>query len=123
MPSVYPALSCELIHNIYGIIAVKQAEKDKQLILSFKDEETEDVFNGAVCRSLPPDIQNTARRKLRYLDNAAALTDLRSPPGNPLEALKENRQGQYSIRINDQWRICFVWAETDAEQAEITDYH
>ena len=71
------------------------------MIISFKDENTEQVFAGTVSATLPPDIQNTARRKLRYLDNAA-LKDLRSPPGNRLEALKRNRLGQHSIRINDQ---------------------
>ena len=93
------------------------------MIISFKEENTEKVFVGTVSATLPADIQNTARRKLRYLDNAAALKDLRSPPGNRLEALKRNRLGQHSIRINDQWRICFVWTGTDAEEVEIVDYH
>ncbi len=93
------------------------------MIISFKDENTEKVFKGTVSAALPPNIQNAARRKLRYLDNAAALKDLRSPPGNRLEALKRNRVGQHSIRVNDQWRICFVWTGTDAEQVEIVDYH
>ena len=93
------------------------------MIISFKDERTEKIFTGSVSVTLPPDIQSTARRKLRYLDNAAALKDLRSPPGNRLEALKRNRLGQHSIRINDQWRICFVWTGTDAEEVEIVDYH
>ena len=93
------------------------------MIVTFKDPNTEKVFAGTASASLPPDIQNTARRKLRYLDSAATLNDLRSPPGNRLEALKGNRLGQHSIRINDQWRVCFVWTGTDAEQVEIVDYH
>ncbi len=93
------------------------------MIISFKDENTEKVFEGIVSSALPPSIQNAARRKLRYIDNADALKDLRPPPGNCLEALKRNRLGQHSIRINDQWRICFVWTGTDAEEVEIVDYH
>jgi proteic killer suppression protein len=72
---------------------------------------------------LPPDIQNTARRKLEYLHRARTLRDLLAPPGNRLETLKGNRAGQHGIRINDQWRICFVWHGTGAEQVEIVDYH
>lgn len=93
------------------------------MIISFKDENTGKVFAGIVSATLPPDIQNAARRKLRYLDNAAALKDLRSPPGNRLEALKRHWLGQHSIRVNGQWRICFVWTGTDAKEAEIVDYH
>lgn len=68
-------------------------------------------------------MQRVARRKLRMLNNAQSLMDLRVPPGNRLEALKGDRSGQYSIRINDQWRICFVWQEGDAHEVEIVDYH
>ena len=93
------------------------------MINSFKDEETRRIFGGTVSRSLPPDIQQTARRKLRYLQSTETLADLRSPPGNRLEALKGSRAGQHSIRINDQWRICFLWTEAGAEQVEIVDYH
>jgi len=93
------------------------------LILSFRDEETRKVFGGIVSRTLPPEIQPTARRKLRYLHSAETLADLRSPPGNRLELLKGSRAGQHSIRINDQWRICFAWTETGAEQVQIVDYH
>jgi len=81
------------------------------MIINFKDESAKTIFAGAVSVDLPPDIQNTARRKLRYLDSAGTLNDLRSPPGNRLEALKGNRAGQHSIRINDQWRLCFVWTD------------
>ncbi len=93
------------------------------MIKSFADKETELVFKGKVSRKLPPDIQQTARRKLIYLDEADNLLDLRAPPGNRLEALKGNRAGQHSIRINDQWRICFRWHKNNAHDVEIADYH
>jgi proteic killer suppression protein len=93
------------------------------MIKSFVDKETEKVFNGEFSKKLPTDIQMTARRKLIYLDEADGLLDLRAPPGNRLEALKGNRIGQHSIRINDQWRICFRWKQPDAYDVEITDYH
>ena len=72
---------------------------------------------------LPRDIQRVARRKLRMLNNARTLEDLRIPPANRLESLKGNRKGQHSIRINDQWRLCFVWADGNADRVEIADYH
>lgn len=72
---------------------------------------------------MPENIQSVARRKLRMLNNAASLTDLRIPPANRLEPLKGNRKGQHSIRINDQWRICFRWSGSDAHDVEIVDYH
>ena len=93
------------------------------MIKSFKDPYAQTIWRGKVARRLPPDIQNTARRKLRQLDAAAGLQDLRIPPNNKLEALSGNRAGQHSIRINDQWRICFVWRGTDAFDVEIVDYH
>jgi len=93
------------------------------MIESFADEETEKIFNGRVSRRLPPDIQRTARRKLLYLDDADDLQDLRSPPGNRLELLRGNRVGQYSIRINEQWRICFYWQSGKAQNVTIEDYH
>jgi proteic killer suppression protein len=93
------------------------------MIRSFKDPESEKVFNGQRSRKLPPDIQNVARRKLFYLDLAQRLEDLRVPPANHLEALKGGRKGQHSIRINRQWRICFVWRAGDADHVEIVDYH
>lgn len=76
-----------------------------------------------MSRRLPHDIQQTARRKLRVLNNVQSLDDLRAPPSNRLEALKGNRKGQHSIRINDQWRLCFVWKNSDAHDVEIVDYH
>lgn len=93
------------------------------MIVSFACAETEGIFRGERSRRLPPDIQNTARRKLEYLHRARVLNDLRMPPGNRLEALAGNRKGQHSIRVNDQWRICFVWRNGNAEQVEIVDYH
>jgi proteic killer suppression protein len=93
------------------------------VITAFACGETERVFHGERSRKLPPDIQNTARRKLEYLHRARMLRDLPAPPGNRLEALKGDRSGQHSIRINDQWRICFVWRGAHAGQVEIVDYH
>ena len=93
------------------------------MIASFADEETQRVFNGRVSRKLPPAIQRTARRKLLYLEDAVDLRDLRSPPGNRLEALKGNRAGQHSIRVNDQLRVCFVWTPEGPKDVEIVDYH
>ena len=93
------------------------------MIESFADEETEKIFNGRVSRKLPFAIQKTARRKLLYLEEAENWQDLRSPPGNRLEILRGDRAGQYSIRINDQWRICFYWEAGKAKQVKIEDYH
>ena len=93
------------------------------MIKSFADKETERVFQREFSRKLPPNIQRKARYKLEVLDAAGVLQDLRIPPSNRLEKLAGNRQGQYSVRINDQWRICFVWKGSDAHQVEIVDYH
>lgn len=93
------------------------------MIRSFRDEETERVFRRERSRKLPPDLQRGALRKLAILDAADSVDDLRSPPGNRLEQLSGNRAGQYSIRVNDQWRVCFHWVDGDAEDVEITDYH
>lgn len=93
------------------------------MIEAFKDKETEKVWHGEVSRRLPVAMQAVARRKLRMLNNARTLDDLRIPPANRLEALKGRRRGQHSIRINDQWRLCFVWADGNAKDVEITDYH
>ena len=93
------------------------------MIVSFRDDETETVWSGRRSRRLPSDIQAVALRKLRLLNNARRLDDLRVPPANRLEALKGGRRGQYSIRINDQWRICFKWNEGNAYEVEIVDYH
>ena len=93
------------------------------MIRNFADKETEKICSGAGSRRLPVDIQQVARRKLRMLNSAAVLEDLRIPPANRLEALKGDRKGRYSIRINDQWRICFRWKESGADDVEIVDYH
>ncbi len=93
------------------------------MIRNFKDKEAESIYNRQRSRRLPPDIQQVALRKLRMLNRAQSLQDLRVPPANRLERLAGNRAGQYSIRINDQWRICFVWEGGDATDVEIVDYH
>ena len=93
------------------------------MIKSFKSEETEKIFRGQFSRTLPQDIQRIAARKLEQLHAATRLETLRVPPGNRLEALVHDRQGQYSIRVNDQWRLCFVWRDGDAYDVEIVDYH
>lgn len=93
------------------------------MIRSFADKEAERIWNGVPSRRLPADIQVVARRKLRMLNAAVSLDDLRIPPANRLEALKADRKGQHSIRINDQWRICFRWTAGDAHNVRIVDYH
>lgn len=93
------------------------------MIRSFKSSLTEDVFNGVFRKGFPADLIKTARRKLRFLHNAHLLADLRMPPGNRLEALKGDRAGQHSIRVNDQFRICFVWTSDGPKDVELTDYH
>jgi len=93
------------------------------VIQGFVDPEAELIWTGRRSRRLPAEIQNNALRKLRLLNQARVLSDLRIPPGNRLEALKTDRKGQYSIRINDQWRICFMWEEGGPTNVEIVDYH
>ena len=93
------------------------------MILGFRDTETARIWRGERSRHLPSDIQNVALRKLRLLNQSRELTDLSVPPGNRLEALKAERSGQHSIRINDQWRICFVWTAGGPKDVEIVDYH
>jgi len=93
------------------------------MIKSFKCRETEKVFRRERSRKFPPDIRRQAQKKLYLLDASLSLGDFRIPPGNRLEALAGNREGQHSIRINDQWRICFHWLDNDAHDVEIVDYH
>ena len=93
------------------------------MIRSFADREAGKIWAGTPSRRLPLGMQPVARRKLRMLNNAATLEDLRIPPANRLEALRGDRRGQHSIRINDQWRICFRWKDGDAHDVEIVDYH
>ena len=93
------------------------------MIKCFACKETEKIFNRQVSLKLPRDIQKVARRKLEILEGAEVLQDLRIPPNNRLEKLSKDRKGQHSIRINDQWRICFEWRKGDAYGVEIVDYH
>ena len=93
------------------------------MIRSFRNRATEEVFERERSRRLPPNVQRRAHRKLLLVDAAEALDDLRVPPGNRLERLSGDRAGQYSIRVNDQWRICFRWERGDAYEVEIADYH
>lgn len=90
---------------------------------TFASKEAEKLFQGQLSKKLPLDIQRTARRKLLYLDDAESLKDLQAVPGHRLEKLKGDRAGQYSIRINDQWRICFEWHKNNAMNVDIVDYH
>ncbi len=93
------------------------------VIKTFKDEPTQRIYQRQLSRKLPRDIQQVALRKLRMLNNAITLNDLRVPPANRLEKLSGDRAGQWSIRVNDQWRICFNWRESDAYNVEIVEYH
>lgn len=93
------------------------------MIKSFKDELTNSIWNRKRVKKFPSDIFKIARRKLGFLEDAMDINDLRIPPGNRLEALKGDRVGQYSIRINDKWRVCFHWKDGNAYDVEITDYH
>lgn len=93
------------------------------MIVSFADKETEKVWHGDYSKKLPGDIQEIARRKLRMLNNSENIGDLRLPPANNLEQLKGARKGQHSIRVNAQWRVCFVWKDGNCHNVEIVDYH
>ncbi|HEX4960742.1 MAG TPA: type II toxin-antitoxin system RelE/ParE family toxin [Thermoanaerobaculia bacterium] len=93
------------------------------MIRSFRSREAEEIWQGRAVRRFSSEVQRVARRKLRMLNNAQSLSDLRVPPGNRLEALRGDRAGEHSIRVNDQWRICFVWRDGDAHEVEIVDYH
>lgn len=93
------------------------------MIVTFADKETEHIWNGLRSRKLPPDIQVRALDRLRMLNRAKTIDDLRNPPGNRLHALDHDRAGRHSISINKQWRICFVWKDGNAYDVEIADYH
>lgn len=93
------------------------------MILSFKCKETAKIWDGFISRKISQDIQKRALRKLRQLNSSNCLDDVKISPGNNLEALKGNRKDQYSIRINDKWRICFIWEKGHSYEVEIVDYH
>lgn len=93
------------------------------MIKTFNNDETQKIYQRQRSRKLPSDIQQVALRKLRMINNAVSITDLRVPPANRLEKLSGNRAGQWSIRINEQWRVCFRWKGSDAYEVEIADYH
>jgi len=93
------------------------------VIQSFRDKDTEKLFRRERSKAVPPDVQRVALRKLAQLDAATGLRDLKVPAGNRLEALSGDRTSQFSIRINDQWRVCFVWKDGHAHEVEIVDYH
>lgn len=93
------------------------------MIQTFRDKQTEAVFKGEKPRGIKPDLLKRARRKLQVLDAATNVADLRDPPGNRLHQLNEDREGQWSISVNDQYRICFEWGESGPENVEFTDYH
>jgi len=93
------------------------------VIRSFRDRDTERLFHREPVRKWGPEVQRVSLRKLRILDAATSLNDLRVPPGNRLERLRGDRAGQWSIRVNDQWRLCFEWREGEAAEVELVDYH
>ena len=93
------------------------------MIKTFNNDETQKIYQRQRSRKLPSDIQQVALRKLRMINNAVTINDLRVPPANRLEKLSGNRVGQWRIRINDQWRVCFRWKDSDAYDVEIADYH
>ncbi len=93
------------------------------MIPSFRDRDTERLFHRELVRRWGPDVQRVALRKLRMLDAATSIDDLRVPPGNRLEKLRGDQAGQWSIRVNDQWRLCFQWREGEAYEVELVDYH
>ena len=118
-----PLIAAELPSAILTLAGSNGQRYHDRMIRSFAAYETEKLFRRERIRRLPPDIQRTALRKLVQLDAAISLDDLRVPPGSRLEALGGDRVGQHSIRINDQWRVCFVWNADGAEEVEIVDYH
>ena len=93
------------------------------MIVSFRDKRAAAVWADKLPKGFLPDIAKVTRRKLRMVDDAVQLDDLKVPPGNRLEALRNDRLGQHSIRVNDQWRVCFVWRDGGAHDVEVTDYH
>ena len=110
-----------ILHKL--LVAYRYTGYNPTMIRSFKDNETERIFQRRLSTQFPTNIQNVTYRKLAMLHSARRLNDLRSTPGNQLEKLKGDRNGQYSIRINDRWRKCFEWLDEDAYLVEIVDYH
>lgn len=122
--TLFQNVRCAIIRLAYYTIdGYLEVGEIRHVIESFADDETEKLWGGTRSRRLPPDIQQRALMKLQLINAAVELDFLKLPPGNRLDALKGSRAGQYSIRINDQWRICFIWAGANAEQVEIVDYH
>ena len=124
----YPALIALDTNSVMCYYACQDGNRPQfqeaiMAIENFRNRDTEAVFRRYFVRSISNNLQRSAHRKLVILHNAIDLNDLRTPPGNRLELLSGDRNGQYSIRINDQWRICFVWSEGNAYQVEIVDYH
>ena len=116
-------MSRGIFYILYLLDVYTRCRYNEYMIKSFADKETEKVYRGGLSIKLPQSIQKTALRKLIMMDNAKSLSDLRVPPANRLEALCGDRQGQYSIRINNQYRICFTFIDNDIYDVEITDYH
>lgn len=119
-------MSSRLPHRLEAILTLDVINAWRygfSMIQSFTCKETQKIFNGRFSSKLPQDIQRLAARKLVLIDGAGKLDDLKSPPGNRLEILSGDRTGQHSIRINDQWRICFIWRDGNAFDVEIVDYH
>ena len=105
------------------MIDVSENDTFCRVIKSFKDKRTEAAFHGEALKGFPTDLLKVTRRKLQMLNAATSLKDLKSPPNNRLEALTKDRHGQHSIRVNDQFRICFIWTAQGAEKVEFVDYH
>ena len=122
-PPAPPVLRAVSLADTPALKAVSSNDTLPIVIKSFRDRITEAVFNGESPKGFPADLVKVARRKLRYLNAAGGLGDLRSPPGNRLEALTGDRKGQHAIRINDQFRVCFVWTAEGPQEVEIVDYH
>lgn len=110
-------------HPAFDLTILSPSDSIKRMMVAFHDEETRKVFAGEFSKKLPSHIQAVARRKLRMLNNARHLDDLRIPPNNRLEALQGDRKGQWSIRVNLQWRVCFLWDVGHVRRVEICDYH
>jgi proteic killer suppression protein len=119
-----PAYRQPTVRNLLVTLDVINAVRyHAEVVRSFRDRDTERLFRRETPRRIPRAVWRSAMRRLLILDAAERLGDLRTPPGNRLEKLAGKRRGQHSIRINDQWRICFRWSSGDAEDVEVTDYH